>query len=108
MKSPILTQFRAMDLAHPEIWKLFERFAFEMIGRRFLHYSSAAVLHRVRWETDLTMGGNNRGEHFKINDNYSCCYSRKFRDLHPEHAEFFFYRDSQVDPEWVTYKRSNR
>jgi hypothetical protein len=102
----LLRRFAKIDLDNPNIWRLFQRFTFEMIGRGFLHYSSDAVLHRVRWETDLTMKGN-AAEHFKISNDFSCCYARKFRDLHPTHDKFFLLRASKVDPVWVTYKRKD-
>jgi len=96
----LLRRFAEFDLANPEVWRLFERFTFDRILRRFSHYSADAILHRVRWETAVVT--NDESGEFKINNDYSCCYARKFRDKHPNHADFFAVRISQVDGEWGT------
>jgi hypothetical protein len=93
----IARRFAEIDLANPIVWAMFERFTFEMIRRGFQHYSADAVLHRVRWETAMPLEDDSS---FKINNNWSCCYARKFRDRYPAHAEFFRLRVSQVDADW--------
>ena len=71
---------------HPEVWRLFCGFAFEMIHRGYLHYSVNAVFERIRWEIDA---GGDGTDAFKLNNNYRAFYARRFRNLYPEHAEFF-------------------
>ena len=87
-------RFAMIDAANPQVWRLFERFTFELIRRGFRHYSADAVLHRVRWETATAIADQST---FKINNNWSAFYARKFRDLHPKHAEFFRLRASMAD-----------
>lgn len=72
---------------HPEVWDLFVRFTFEMIDRGFKNYSAQhGIFARIRWEIDA--GGNGASE-FKINNNYSAFYARRFMKAYPEHDGFF-------------------
>jgi hypothetical protein len=87
-------RFAEIDAANPEVWRLFERFTFELIRRGFGHYSADAVLHRVRWETASALED---GCTFKINNNWSAFYARKFHDRHPKHDGFFRLRASMAD-----------
>ena len=48
------------------------------------HYSSRAVFHALRWETVIDSGGE-----FKINNNWSPFYARKFMKESPSHEGFF-------------------
>jgi hypothetical protein len=98
----LLRRFAQFDLANPKVWNLFQHFAFEMIHRGMRHYSADAVLHRVRWETDVP---TNNDDGFKISNDFSCCYARKFRDYHPNHTGFFRLRYSQVDAEWNAIRK---
>lgn len=82
--------FAAFDRANPRIWKLFERFTLERVDHGFCHYSADAIMHRVRWETPAR-GDDSSG--FKINNNHVAQYARKFARLHPEHGEFFRFRE---------------
>ena len=76
---------------HPEVWDLFVRFTFEMINRGFKHYSAQhGIFARIRWEIDA--GGNGTSE-FKINNNYSAFYARRFMVMYPEHEGFFRTRE---------------
>jgi hypothetical protein len=74
--------------AHPKVWKLFEQFTFELIDRGFKNYSAQhGVFARIRWETDQAdIDGRSI---FKINNNYSPFYARRFMKKHPEHDGFF-------------------
>ena len=90
------TDFRAYDEAHPEVWRLFCRFTLDRIALGFEHYSSDAILHRIRWETDAGVAG---GEDIKINNNWTSFYARKFHRMHPQHRGFFRTRRSRFDEE---------
>ncbi len=92
--SPSWRRFAEFDLANPQVWRLFVRFTYEMIGRGSTHYSADAVLHRVRWETASALDDESG---FKINNNWSAYYARKFRDHNPSHASFFRLRASWAD-----------
>lgn len=87
-------RFAQIDQDNPAVWSLFVRFTFDRIQRGFRNYSSDAVLHRVRWETALPLED---GSGFKINNNWSPFYARKFHDFYPQHAGFFRTRASVAD-----------
>ncbi len=72
--------------AHPEVWDLFVRFSLEMIDRGYEQYSAQSVIERIRWEKDA--GGDGTSA-FKINNNYTAFYSRRFMRTYPEHEGFF-------------------
>jgi hypothetical protein len=68
----------------PEIWRLFEKFTFEMIERGFVSFPVTPVLHRVNFE--LTPTGPRPT---KTNLSTGLVYARMFESLHPEHTGFF-------------------
>jgi len=76
--------FKNLHATHPEIYDIFEKFTFDLIGLKFKRYSADAVMHRVRWETEVSSGGN-----FKINNNFVAFYARLFMQNNPQHAGFF-------------------
>jgi hypothetical protein len=89
-------RFARVDADNPEVWDLFERFTFHMIKRNFQHYSARAVMHRVRWETATPLEDETN---YKINNNWTPYYARKFHRLHPEYDGFFRNRRSRADLE---------
>lgn len=78
-------EFDEFDAANPEVWDLFRRFAFEAIlaGRR--RFSADAIMHRIRWFTQI----ETTGRPFKLNDHYSAFYARKFVRCFQKHAGLF-------------------
>ena len=74
---------------NPRVWGLFEEFALECVRKGFKHYSADAIMHRVRWETDVVT----EGDTFKVNNNYVTYYARMFHTNHPEHSTFFKLRE---------------
>ena len=55
------------------------------------HYSARAIIHAIRWETDLRDSEST----FKVNNNWTPYMARLFMDNNPEHIGFFRCRDSQ-------------
>ena len=87
-------RFATVDMNNPDFWRLFERFTFDMIRRGFQHYSARAVFDRVRWETATPLDD---GSGFKIGNDWSPWYARKFHLLHPAHDGFFRTRIAEAD-----------
>ncbi len=84
----IQERFRAFDEANPWVWEAYERHALELIAEGWKHYSSDHILHVVRYHHDReTRDTDGRG--FKLNNDFTSRYARKFAAAHPEHAEFF-------------------
>jgi hypothetical protein len=79
-------QFEAFDKDHPGVWVLFERFTFDRISRGFENFGSKAVMERIRWETAEAQTPEDQ---FKISNNFTPFYARKFHTRHPEHDGFF-------------------
>ena len=75
--------FEEFNDEHPEVYEGFKRFALKAMGFR-KHYSADAVLHALRWETMIESG-----EEFKINNNWSSFYARKFMKECPSYEGFF-------------------
>jgi hypothetical protein len=78
----------------PIAWRLFQRFTLELIERGYEHYSSDAVLHRVRWETSVSTADHSG---FKCNNDVTALYARMFHLMHPQHDGFFRTRVSRYD-----------
>lgn len=88
-------RFDQFDNDNPKVWELFQRFTFELINKGRKRYSSDGVLHRIRWETALTTDDQT----YKLNNNWSPYYARKFHKTYPQHAGFFATRPSRADVE---------
>ena len=71
---------------HPEVWDLFVKFTFQMINRGYKNYSAKGVFERIRWEKDA---GGDGVTQFKLGNNYTAFYSRRFMRIYPEHDGFF-------------------
>lgn len=94
MSTLLARRFAQIDQDNPQVWTLFVRFTYERIGQGFRHYSARAVIHRIRWETATPLDD---GTAFKVNNNWSPFYARKFHDQYPAHAGFFRNRTSRAD-----------
>jgi len=79
-------QTQAFHEKHPEVWRLFVRFTFQMIERGFKNYSVNAIFERIRWESDAGGDGVKR---FKMGNNYRAFYARRFMRAYPQHEGFF-------------------
>jgi hypothetical protein len=82
----IKQQWWVFHKRHPEVWKMFLRFTFDMINAGYKNGSSMMVIQRIRWETGIV---ENRGADFKVNNNFAPWYARLFMHYYPEHDGFF-------------------
>lgn len=80
----IVESFLDFNKKNPNIYQLFKRFALEVreTGRR--HYGAKAIMERIRWEIEIQ-----RNADFKINNNYTSCYTRLLIFFEPSFANFF-------------------
>ena len=92
-------QCTAFHRQHPEVWDLFVQFTTEMIDKGFQNYSVNAIFERIRWEKDA---GGDGIELFKLNNNYTAFYGRRFMRMYPEHQGFFRTREQTSGDESAT------
>jgi hypothetical protein len=90
----------AFHEAHPQVWELFVRFTFDRISMGFKNYSSDAIFHRIRWETDQAdVDGRST---FKMNDHYTAFYARAFMRKYPQYNGFFRLRNQKSENQPAT------
>lgn len=77
--------FKEYDKMNPIIWDEFKKTALEAIKKGFKHYSSKSIFEVIRWHKT----GDLKSDGFKINNNYTADYARKFAETYPEHKNFF-------------------
>lgn len=87
--------FADFDAAHPEIYREFCRMVRELRAAGHGHYSAKAIIEVIRFHTDVNRGYEQRGE-FKINNNFTALYARKWQAEHPEAASFFATRQRKA------------
>jgi hypothetical protein len=80
----IFAAFSAFHAEHPEVWRLFERFALEESADGRTHYSANALFERIRLHT---RAGDSAIP--KLNNNFRAYYARLFHAKHPELGNFF-------------------
>lgn len=86
----IRAAFEEFHRANPQVYKLFVKFAFHAIEAGQTRWSADAILHVIRWEVVVR---TRRTDGFKINNNHSAYYARKFAEDHPDHEDFFASRE---------------
>jgi hypothetical protein len=74
----------AWHQANPEVWRLFDRFAFEAIehGHKVSHW---LIINRIRWETFIVTTGHD----YKLSNDHIAFYARLWRAVYPEHKDLF-------------------
>lgn len=86
--------WKAYHKANPEIWRWFVKLTFRKVDQGFKHYSADAIMHVVRFETDVDPTSD---DGFKICNNHIAFYVRLFREEYPDHGDFFRMRESAAD-----------
>ena len=89
-KEAMRAQVIAFHEKNPDVWKLFVHFTKQMIDKGYEHYSVNAIFERIRWEKDVGGDGVNS---FKLNNNYTAFYSRRFMRMYPRYDGFFRTRE---------------
>ena len=67
------------------VWEQFKATTFEAIKRGFKTYGSKGIFEIIRW----TQAGDIKDDGFKLNNNYTSDYARKFMLEFPQHKGFF-------------------
>lgn len=65
------------------VWEAFERFTLSAISKQ-KKLGAKAIMERVRWEAEIE-----RGQEFKVNNNFTAYYARAFTMKYPEHGDYF-------------------
>lgn len=74
-----------------DVRQMFERLSLQVHARGWTHYSSDAILHRIRWEMQIERGHRS----FKCNNNWTAPLARWFLARHPDMVDFFELRERQ-------------
>lgn len=81
-----------------DVCVLFERLALEVWSKGYRHYSSDAILHRIRWSYHIERGQRD----FKCNDHWTATLARWFLLRHPKMEGFFELRVRKTYGENIT------
>jgi len=81
--------FERFHKEHPEVYDYLVYLCRELQSRGFRHYGIGALWERMRWHFAIDQ---NRGEDFKLNNNYRSLYARLIVSEHPDLDGFFEFR----------------
>jgi len=84
-KTRLELDFEKFDKKNPHVWELFVKFAFQSINKGFSHYGAKTIFEAIRYHCDITTIGSE----FKLNNNYTAYYARKFHKAFPLYGNFF-------------------
>ena len=76
--------FESYQERNPRLYKEFVHYTYQMIGAGQTRIGAKAIFERIRWESKIE-----RNDEFKINNNYSADYARKFEEDFPYFAGIF-------------------
>lgn len=93
MTNRLKEQWWEFHKENPQVYKLFEKFTFQVIDAGFENYSANAIFERIRWHTDI----ETRGGGFKLSNNHRAYYARYFHDQNPYFDGFFRTKKTKED-----------
>lgn len=77
---------------NPEIYEEFKKYAFQLINRGYKRIGSKQIFEVIRWHSMVS--GNDK---YKVNNNYTADYARKFEKDFPHHFGIFSKRLCKSD-----------
>jgi hypothetical protein len=83
-------KFIEFNTEYPKVYELFEKFTMQLIYKGHSKLGAKMIIERIRWEM-ATESKDEKG--FKINNNYTCYYSRLFIKKNPRHSKVFDFRE---------------
>jgi hypothetical protein len=89
LKEPKEVKFQKFHDLNPKVYELYKKFALQLINAGRKRIGSKMIIERIRWETSI----NTKGEEYKINNDYTCFYSRMFTIEFPQHKDKFQFRE---------------
>ncbi len=78
-------RFREFHQAHPDVYRLFARFANEIRATGRERYGAKSLIERIRWHIDTS----SRGEPFKLDNSLTSRYVRLLISDDPSFNGFF-------------------
>ena len=84
-KSKLQKAFEKFDKENPKVWEKFETLTFRLINKGIEHYGAKAIWECIRFKHAL----RTKGGEFKLNNNFTAFYARKFIDKYPQYKGFF-------------------
>lgn len=91
-RSAMFKAYREWDARNPHFYPLFCRFAKQLADRGHRAISSKLLFERIRWESFIRFDAG-AGDAYKLNNNYTAIYARRFMRDHPEHEGLFRLRE---------------
>lgn len=76
--------FQRYDVQHPEVYIRFKELTFEALKKGFKSFSARGLFQVMRFEKGFI-----KNDGYKLNNNYTPYYVRKFIKEYPEHRAFF-------------------
>lgn len=93
MSKTLAEKFAEYDAANPGIYFLFKRFANELIAVGRTKLSASLIIERIRWEVNISTKSE---DIFKVSNNHTAFYARKFMANFPEYEGIFHTREQKV------------
>jgi hypothetical protein len=78
--------FEEFDRANPRVYELLCQFADRAISAGRMRLGAKLIWERLRWEIYVESVSN---DDFRLNNNHTAYYARKWLRDHPEYPEFF-------------------
>jgi len=82
-----MKSFQQYDQDHPEIYSVYKNVAEEFIKRGKIKMGSKHIIEEIRWHKKVKTN-----EYFKVGNNYTAYYARKFVNDHPHYAGIFNFK----------------
>jgi len=79
--------FQEYDQENPHLWELYKLIAFEFINYGYRKIGSKRICEQIRWHHKVKTN-----EPYKIGNNYTAYYARKFVNHFPEYAGLFNFK----------------
>lgn len=86
--------FEIFHADNPRIYELFKSYALRAIDANKKKASARMIIELIRWEYYIKTESD---DGFKINNNFTPLYARKFIDDFPEYSELFNLRSAGAD-----------
>lgn len=91
-------RFEEFHKKNPFVYELWDRFTREAIARGYNTIGVAAIMERIRWETNVILQDTKEdGQELKINDHHKPYYARLWLKNNPEHKGMFKIKSVEGD-----------